>query len=227
MQHTSGIYNFSNIRYAQPPTGELRFQAPQSPKTDRTILTGEDGHICYQATPNWFASGPGVIPQLLGGKINSTYVNAPEHATPLSPAHVPLPIPHESEDCLFLDVRVPEKTFFDRNNSDGAAVIVWIYGGGLTMGWKDAQYDPAGLLAQSMLQTGKEVIFVALNYRVSLSSWKNHSILLIRRSWALLGGREDHLYNLIAPQTLVSSTNVLLSSRSNRISNHSEEIQRR
>ena len=168
-----------------------------------------------------------MIPQLLGGKINSTYVNASEHATSLSPAQVPLPIPHDSEGCLFLDVHVPEKTFFDRNNSDGAAVIVWIHGGGLAMGWKDAQYDPAGLLAQSVLQTGKEVIFVALNYRMSMSSWKNHSILLIKRSWVLLGGREDHLYNLIAPQTLVSSTNVLLSSGSNRISNHSEETQRR
>ena len=68
---------------------------------------------------------------------------------------------------------------------------------------------------------------MALNYRVSLSSRENHSILLIRRSWALLGGREDYLYNLIAPQTLVSSTNGLLSSGCNRISNHSEETERR
>ena len=89
----------------------------------------EDGHICYQSTPNWFASGPGVIPQLLGGKINSIYVNASEHAAPLSRAQVPLPIPHESENCLFLNVHVPEKSFFDKKNSDVAAVIVWIHGG--------------------------------------------------------------------------------------------------
>lgn len=168
-----------------------------------------------------------MIFRLLGGKINSIYVNASEHATPLSRAQVPLPIPHESENCLFLNIHVPEKSFFDKKNSDGTAVIVWIHGGGLTVGWKDAQYDPAGLLTQSVLQTGKEVIFMALNYRVSLSSRKNHSILLIRRSWALLGGREDYLYNLIAPQTLVSSTNGLLSSGCNRISNHSEKTQRR
>jgi len=221
MQYTSGTYHFSNIRYAQPPTGELRFQAPRSPETDRTTQTGEDGHVCYQAVPNWFESVPGVTPQLLGGNVNSTYVNASEHATPLSRAQVPLPIPHESEDCLFLDVHVPEKTLFNRNNSDGATVFVWIHGGGLIFGWKDAQYDSAGLLAQSLLQTGKEIIFVALNYRVSLPSWKHYPRRLTRRSWVLLGGQEDHLYNPTAPQTLVSSTNVLLSSRSKRTSNHS------
>ncbi|MCJ1385946.1 hypothetical protein MMC17_009071 [Xylographa soralifera] len=80
-------------------------------------------------------------------------------------------MPNESEDCLFLDVHVPRKAFSDRENSNGAAVIVWIHGGGLTMGWKDDQYDPSGLLAQSVLQTGKEVIFVALNYRLGAFGW--------------------------------------------------------
>ncbi|MCJ1432715.1 hypothetical protein MMC27_002072 [Xylographa pallens] len=169
--YTSGTYNFSNIRYAQPPVGELRFQAPQSPEINRTVHTGENGHICYQAIPNWFNSVPLVTPQLVNATVNSTYANASEHVIPLSPSQIQLPMPNESEDCLFLVVHVPEKTFYDRHNDNGAAVIVWIHGGGLTMGWKDDQYDPSGLLAQSVLQTGKEVIFVALNYRLGAFGW--------------------------------------------------------
>lgn len=69
-------------------------------------------------------------------------------------------MPQESEDCLFLDVHVPKKAFSDRYDGDGAVVIVWIHGGGLTLGRKDQNYDPPGLLAQSVLQTEKDSIFV-------------------------------------------------------------------
>lgn len=111
-----------------------------------------------------------MTPQLLGGEVNSTFVHASDHAEPPSPTHAPPPMPQESEDCLFLDVHVPKKTLSDRHYGNGAAVIVWIHGGGLTLGWKDQNYDPAGLLAQSVLQTERDSIFVALNYRVILPS---------------------------------------------------------
>ena len=123
--------------------------------------------MCYQATPNWFELIPDVTPQLLSGVVNSTYVNASKHATPLPAAEVPRPGPTESEDCLFLDVQVPEKTFANKGRGDGAPVIVWVHGGGLVFGSKNDAYDPSGLLAQSVLQTGEEVVYVALNYRVS------------------------------------------------------------
>lgn len=200
MQQTSGIYAFSNIRYAQPPTGELRFQAPRSPQTNRTIQAGEDDRICYQAFPTWFITLDGATPQLLNGRVNSTYVDESEHPTSL---RVPPPAtPAEDEDCLFLNVQVAENTFYDKHKGDGAPVIVWIHGGGLTVGSKflgDPTYDPTGLLAQSVLQTGKEAVYVALNYRVSLCSWHYHLSLLIGRSWALLGGQEDQLCSLTVP----------------------------
>lgn len=101
----------------------------------------------------------------MAGNVNSTFVNQSLHATPFSPAQVPPPTPQESEDCLFLDVYVPEKTFNDRQTSHGSAAIVWIHGGGYTLGSKWT-YDPAGLREQRTLQTGQDVIFVALNYRV-------------------------------------------------------------
>ena len=170
-QESSGIYDFSNIRYAQPPTGELRFQESRTPETNQAIQTGEEGRICYQSIPNWFILSQNVVPQFLSGMpVNPTYVNASENPTRLSPVKVPPPSVNESEDCLFLDIQVPENVFNDRHNGDGAAVIVWIYGGGLTLGSKNDNYDPTELLAQTVLQTGKQVIFVALNYRVSLPS---------------------------------------------------------
>ncbi|KAF2146992.1 uncharacterized protein K452DRAFT_293488 [Aplosporella prunicola CBS 121167] len=46
---TRGYYNFSNIRYAAPPIGDLRFMAPLSPVTDRSVINdGSVDRICHQ-----------------------------------------------------------------------------------------------------------------------------------------------------------------------------------
>lgn len=51
---TGQYYNFSNIRYAAPPTGDLRFQPPQPPAENRgEVQTGLPGRICAQASPAW------------------------------------------------------------------------------------------------------------------------------------------------------------------------------
>lgn len=48
-------YVFSNIRFAAPPTGSLRFGAPQAPPEDRsTIHDGSVGFICPQTSPGYF-----------------------------------------------------------------------------------------------------------------------------------------------------------------------------
>ena len=53
---TGQFYNFSNIRYAAPPVGDLRFRAPQLPTVDRTkVQTGLPDRICPQAVPAWQA----------------------------------------------------------------------------------------------------------------------------------------------------------------------------
>ena len=57
---SGNYYSFSNIRYAAPPVGDLRFRAPQSPAVNRdSIQTGQQDRICAQATPAWQA----IIPQ--------------------------------------------------------------------------------------------------------------------------------------------------------------------
>lgn len=82
--------------------------------------------------------------------------------------------PRTTEDCLFLDVVVPRGIFHQvqQKKKDFVAkkklapVMVWIYGGGFTGGDK-TMYNPAGLIERSMAR-GEDIIFVAINYRVSL-----------------------------------------------------------
>lgn len=78
--------------------------------------------------------------------------------------------PGESEDCLFLDVLVPEATFGARKRSK-TPVILYIHGGGYAEGSK-TKYGPGvssgiGLL-KAAAQDGKEVIYAAINYRLGV-----------------------------------------------------------
>jgi para-nitrobenzyl esterase len=67
-----------------------------------------------------------------------------------------------SEDCLFLNVYMPQQRHGDRDWHDrdgrGLPVMVWIHGGGLIDG-TGASYDPSELVKQG-------VIVVTINYRL-------------------------------------------------------------
>lgn len=135
-------YNFSNIRYAAPPAGSLRFQLPQDPVNNRSagVQEGTYGKICPQSYTPWQ---------------NPKFVTAP-------------PGELESEDCLFLDVVVPEPVWDQRCNSS-RPVMVWIHGGGFQIGakWGGPLTNPLGLQDRSFDGDGEGVIWVGLNYRVS------------------------------------------------------------
>ncbi|KAF4503578.1 carboxylesterase type B [Fusarium agapanthi] len=51
---SSSLYNFSNIRYGEPPMGDLQFAKPVAPK-GRNVTTdkGDVGRICPQAMAAW------------------------------------------------------------------------------------------------------------------------------------------------------------------------------
>jgi carboxylesterase type B len=167
---TGNYYNFSNIRYAEPPLGNLRFAASIPPKRrNRTIDDGSVARICPQAYPagtfinqiyNSYYSTTGDTD--LEGFQNATVGFDYPRNTPQDP--------RATEDCLFLDVMVPRGVFDKRTTRGGkfrrgAPVMVWIHGGGFGAGTK---YDvpPAGLLSRSQLGAEDGVIFVALNYRL-------------------------------------------------------------
>jgi carboxylesterase type B len=70
---------------------------------------------------------------------------------------------NENEDCLFLDVVVP-KSIYGQNES--VPVIIWVHGGGFTLGSKYAAGNPTGLLDQSLDTESRGQIWVGINYRV-------------------------------------------------------------
>ena len=82
---------------------------------------------------------------------------------------IPPPDPRESEDCLFLDVFVPKDVLSRAGSGCGAAVLVWLYGGGFTGGSKNQ--NPAGLIAASGNASSGDVIYVSLNYRLGALGW--------------------------------------------------------
>ncbi|KAK2613415.1 hypothetical protein N8I77_000332 [Diaporthe amygdali] len=139
-------YNFSNIRYAAPPVDSLRFQLPEDPVNNRSagVQDGTYGKICPQSYTPWQ---------------NSKLVTAP-------------PGELESEDCLFLDVVVPDSIWNQRCNSS-RPVIVWIHGGGFQIGakWGGPMTNPLGLQDRSFDEDGEGVIWVGFNYRLGALGW--------------------------------------------------------
>jgi len=101
---TDGLNQWKSIRYAEPPLGKLRWQLPQPPVLNRSVV------IQANLTSN-------VCPQQL---LNSYYSYAGDPVEYLKE--------HPgSEDCLFLNVVAPP-------NAENLPVLVWIHPGGYGMG---------------------------------------------------------------------------------------------
>lgn len=106
------------------------------------------------------------LPQLLLGQnitLNSsllTYTNL---------NNIPTPDPRSTEDCLFLDVLVPQSIW---NTTQKAAVWVDIFAGGFIEGSKsNPNLNPVGLLQQSANGTQTPIIYVSMNYRLGMYGW--------------------------------------------------------
>ncbi|KAM0794085.1 Alpha/Beta hydrolase protein [Usnea florida] len=152
--------NFSNIRYAAPPTGDLRFAAPVRPSMNRTVQDGQMTSICPQAQPGWITTAQ----EFTTGEPITTYRNYTVNDIP--------PVdPRTSEDCLFLNVLVSSAVYERRKNSTGAAVLVWIHGGGFTIGWKEEFGSGQDFIALSAGNRDGGVVYVAINYRLGLFGW--------------------------------------------------------
>lgn len=172
----AGLYNFSNIRYAEPPVGELRFRASVPPRNNRTskiiIDQGKIGRICPQGSPGWGAAVVEFLPDYLARKtINASAIDSVLANSLNSPPPPPSQDPRVSEDCLFLDIIVPQKVFEQAapHRKPLAPVLVWIHGGAYTLGEKtgSGDYNPAGLINTSQSSNSAGLVYVAINYRVS------------------------------------------------------------
>ena len=127
------------------------------------VHTGEGRASCPQGLQDYLTVTLQFMNQYLTtGTWNTSTFNL---SAPIPYGPPPGPI---SEDCLFLDVLVPDNVFKrTHHNKLGAPVLVWIHGGSYTFGTKNYWGNPAGLLERSRKTTEDGVIFVPINYRVS------------------------------------------------------------
>lgn len=132
--------------------------------------TGCIGRICPQANAAWLLITQQFIPAYLSGQPFN--LSAAQAAAANASGPAPAQDPRTSEDCLYLDVVVPEK-IFNSKGSKKAPVLVWIHGGGYTEGEKTGfgQYNPSGIIKASQVSGSEGVVFVAINYRLGAFGW--------------------------------------------------------
>jgi carboxylesterase type B len=129
------VLSYMNIRFAQPPTGPLRFKKP--------------------VVPPHYSEGiqDGLYPPLFTDCISA------------APPVVPFPGINGTawghEDCLFLNVLVPEGV----KPGDDVPVLHWITGSAYAFGGKDTFLGPLGLIDGIKANPEQRFIFVASNYR--------------------------------------------------------------
>ncbi|KAL2869050.1 Alpha/Beta hydrolase protein [Aspergillus lucknowensis] len=132
---------YNNIRFAYPPTGNLRFRKPRTPPPHEAgIQDGRDR--LYKS--DCVSSAPAGIP--FPGLNGSTW---------------------GQEDCLFLNVYVPEGV---RPGIDRVPVVHWIYGSAYAFGSKDLMWDGMPLM-DHIRSPEDQFIYVASNYRMGLYGW--------------------------------------------------------
>ncbi|HIF97209.1 MAG TPA: carboxylesterase [Myxococcales bacterium] len=133
-----GVHTWLGIPFAQAPVGQLRWQAPRPP---------------LPWTERREALGFGAECIQFAGPVGS-------EAEPGSVVG--------SEDCLFLNIFAPARGPSEGDpRSPGLPVMVWIHGGGNTVG-SARPYNGSALARQ------ERVIVVTLQYRLGVFGWLSH-----------------------------------------------------
>ncbi|KAL0945303.1 hypothetical protein HGRIS_000809 [Hohenbuehelia grisea] len=136
----TNVTGLLGIRYADPPTGIFRWQAPRAPSN----VTGVQQAITQPPQCNQAGSGTSPTNPLPDPGAGSNVKRA-ALAT--------------SEDCLFLNVFFPGSVV----PSEPLPVVFWIHGGGYLAGSASGQ-NGADLVRES----GNSVIAVVIQYRLGL-----------------------------------------------------------
>lgn len=127
--------NYNNIRFAEPPLGQLRFRRPAPPLPQDGIQNGSADPFSVSCV----SSIPPDFPFVMGNKTS-----------------------WGREDCLFLNVRVPEGI----KPGEKVPVLHWLYGSAYSLGSKDTSLDSVGVYNELHPPTQK-FIQVASNYRLA------------------------------------------------------------
>lgn len=146
VQTEDGVLEFLGVRYAQPPLGALRFQAPVKP----SVLEAEQAATSYGQASVQMRSGAGAAayPPLVQAAMTEAF--APPDGIK----------PEGDEDCLMLNV------YAQKTGAEAGAtrpVMVWLHGGGFS-------YGQAGLniYRGHNLAKNHDVVFVGVNHRLNI-----------------------------------------------------------
>ncbi|KAI1328953.1 acetylcholinesterase [Xylariaceae sp. FL0255] len=161
---TEPVYSFTNIRYATAP----RFSKPiYPPPTNRSqINNGTVQSTCPQAYPAWEYAA---IDYLNGDEDLTNYTTAELEDPSLVPGIV-----YYDEDCLHLDIQVPQDFYDNHSTSDNSSllpIVVWIHGGGFVQGDKSTDGNGTGLITRAKQLGSDGIMFVAINYRLGMFGW--------------------------------------------------------
>ncbi|SJK98932.1 uncharacterized protein ARMOST_02209 [Armillaria ostoyae] len=140
----SGNTQFLGMRFAAPPTGSLRWQAPQTPN----YLEGIQNAI--EEPPRCLQGGTG------RGSSNPFPVGKRE------------PLATDSEDCLFLNVYTPGQLDFHTSGRN-LSVVVWLHGGGYDIGGATGFFGNDSYNGNDLVrEAGGGVVAVVIQYRLGL-----------------------------------------------------------
>jgi len=142
--HMGSTIAFRGIPYARPPVGELRWAPPLPVVPWQGVKEAtQPGSACTQPAA-------GLVPFLapMAKAYRSSFAQPPVQS---------------SEDCLYLDVWVPQ-----RPAKQALPVMVWLHGGSNTVGsGTQSTYDGVSL-------TQHGVVLVTLNYRLGVMGFFSH-----------------------------------------------------
>ncbi|KAI0742716.1 alpha/beta-hydrolase [Daedaleopsis nitida] len=147
----NSVTTFYGLRYAQPPLGDLRLRLPKSvPSYTGTINATLPGVECIQMSPPLRSDLP--LSLLTEAVAYTASISTPGVAAV------------ESEDCLTINVQVPEGT----KSGAKLPVIAIIYGGGFVTG--SANSMSADVVIRRSVELKQPVVVVAMNYRLAVFS---------------------------------------------------------
>ncbi|TKA74014.1 putative secreted lipase [Cryomyces minteri] len=141
---SNGVDSFKGIPYAQPPVGQLRLKPPKP-------IAANLGTVQATGTPR-------ACPQFL---TQADTTNIPLNViTALADSPFGQAATNAGEDCLTVNVQRPSTA----TASSKLPVLFWIYGGGFEFG--STQQNDASQLIMTSVAQGKDIIYVAVNYRL-------------------------------------------------------------
>ncbi|EIW78140.1 alpha beta-hydrolase [Coniophora puteana RWD-64-598 SS2] len=179
---STSISSFLGISYAAPPTGDLRFQAPQAPVVVSGVQQATaQPNECYQAP-----FGNATTSSFPYGYADSISGGASIRKRDVEP----------SEDCLYLNVYTPADV--SSSTSASLPVLVWIHGGGYIAGGASG-FDGADIVQES----ANGLVVVVIQYRLGVFGFLSGNEV-VNGGGALNAGLLDQTYALQWVQSQIS-----------------------